>query len=246
MRRRSDRPTRLQGRADLRRRAPRPALVPAGAAERILDTLRARMYATVFVQGRWARSQPTIARRIADDGHLVGHHSALPRSCALADRRGSGHRRGRGGRGDRRDHGCRSSAVVPMSFRAGHDDPEVLTTLASLGYRNVHWHVELEDWEPWRGVTTSPPTRSSWSSSTATAPCPSPHLARRHGRRRGADREGAQRRPCVVRDGRRARGAPVRRRPQPRGRRRRFEDRRGPAAPRRNRDRGSEDPHAGV
>ena len=37
-----------------------------------------------------------------------------------------------------------------MSFRAGHDDPKVLTTLASLGYRNVHWHVELEDWEPWR------------------------------------------------------------------------------------------------
>ena len=35
-------------------------------------------------------------------------------------------------------------------FGAGHDDPKVLTTLASLGYRNVHWHVELEDWEPWR------------------------------------------------------------------------------------------------
>ena len=22
--------------------------------------------------------------------------------------------------------------------------------LERLGYRNVHWHVELEDWEPWR------------------------------------------------------------------------------------------------
>jgi peptidoglycan/xylan/chitin deacetylase (PgdA/CDA1 family) len=22
--------------------------------------------------------------------------------------------------------------------------------LVTAGYRNVHWHVELEDWEPWR------------------------------------------------------------------------------------------------
>jgi peptidoglycan/xylan/chitin deacetylase (PgdA/CDA1 family) len=35
-------------------------------------------------------------------------------------------------------------------FGAGHDDPRVITRLESLGYRNVHWHVELEDWEPWR------------------------------------------------------------------------------------------------
>jgi peptidoglycan/xylan/chitin deacetylase (PgdA/CDA1 family) len=26
----------------------------------------------------------------------------------------------------------------------------VLDVLEELGYRNVHWHVESEDWEPWR------------------------------------------------------------------------------------------------
>jgi peptidoglycan/xylan/chitin deacetylase (PgdA/CDA1 family) len=35
-------------------------------------------------------------------------------------------------------------------FGAGHDDPRVLAALETAGYRDVHWHVELEDWEPWR------------------------------------------------------------------------------------------------
>jgi peptidoglycan/xylan/chitin deacetylase (PgdA/CDA1 family) len=35
-------------------------------------------------------------------------------------------------------------------FGAGADDERVLGVLDSLGYRNVHWHVELEDWEAHR------------------------------------------------------------------------------------------------
>ena len=35
-------------------------------------------------------------------------------------------------------------------FGDGHDDARVLGALEELGYRNVHWHVELEDWERWR------------------------------------------------------------------------------------------------
>ena len=49
---------------------------PPGNAERVLDTLRDRgVRATIFVQGRWAEAYPATARRIADEGHLVGHHS---------------------------------------------------------------------------------------------------------------------------------------------------------------------------
>ena len=49
---------------------------PPGNAERILDALRDEdVPATVFVQGRWAQAYPSTARRIADEGHLVGHHS---------------------------------------------------------------------------------------------------------------------------------------------------------------------------
>ena len=107
------------------------------------------MYAPPCSWGRWARSQPTIARRIADDGHLVGHHSHYhARARLLTDA------------GLATDVAEAAEAIVAIRvpilawfrcpFGAGHDDPKVLTTLASLGYRNVHWHVELEDWEPWR------------------------------------------------------------------------------------------------
>jgi peptidoglycan/xylan/chitin deacetylase (PgdA/CDA1 family) len=35
-------------------------------------------------------------------------------------------------------------------FGTGHDDPTLRRRLDALGYRNVHWDVELEDWEAWR------------------------------------------------------------------------------------------------
>ena len=51
---------------------------PAGRdnARRQLDLLRrGGVRATSFVQGRWAQANPELARRIADDGHLVGNHT---------------------------------------------------------------------------------------------------------------------------------------------------------------------------
>ena len=47
-----------------------------GNDRRLLDALsRVDVTATFFVQGRWAEAHPDVARRIATDGHLVGHHS---------------------------------------------------------------------------------------------------------------------------------------------------------------------------
>jgi peptidoglycan-N-acetylglucosamine deacetylase len=124
---------------------------PPGNAERVLDTLAGRdVRASFFVQGRWAQSQPAAARRIADEGHLVGHHSHYHARMPLLS-----------------DAGLESdltSGYVAVSaatgrdprpwfrcpFGAGFDDARVLDALDRLGYRNVHWHVELEDWEAWR------------------------------------------------------------------------------------------------
>lgn len=124
---------------------------PPENAERILDTLRdAGARATFFVQGRWAQSQPGTAKRIAEDGHLVGHHSHYHARMPLLH-----------------DDGLRSDVLDAQAaimtatgldprpwfrcpFGAGHDDPRVLAALSELGYRDVNWHVELEDWEPWR------------------------------------------------------------------------------------------------
>jgi peptidoglycan/xylan/chitin deacetylase (PgdA/CDA1 family) len=124
---------------------------PPGNVEHILDTLADRsVRATFFVQGRWAESQPSAARRIADDGHLVGHHSHYHAPMPLLSDAGL-----------ESDLSVGYGAVVEATgrdprpwfrcpFGAGSDDPRVLGALERLGYRNVHWHVELKDWEAWR------------------------------------------------------------------------------------------------
>jgi peptidoglycan-N-acetylmuramic acid deacetylase len=125
----------------------------AGTIDRILATLRAtEAPATFFVQGRWSQAEPSSAHRIADDGHLVGNHSHYhARMTLLSDA------------GIRADVQEAAAAVAEATgeptepwfrcpFGDGHDDPRVLDLLGDLGYRNVHWHVELEDWEPWRAA----------------------------------------------------------------------------------------------
>jgi peptidoglycan-N-acetylglucosamine deacetylase len=124
---------------------------PPGAAERILDVLAgAGVRATFFIQGRWAEAYPGTARRIADEGHLIGnhshHHAKMP---LLLDR------------GLHEDMDAARDAIGQATgqdprpwFRcpwgAGAKDPRVLAALAAAGYRHVGWHVEVEDWEPTR------------------------------------------------------------------------------------------------
>jgi peptidoglycan-N-acetylglucosamine deacetylase len=124
---------------------------PPDAAERILDVLAfAGIPATFFVQGRWAEAYPATARRIADEGHLVGNHSHHhARSPLFSDR------------GLREDVDAARDAIVRATgrdprpwfrcpFGDGADDPRVLAVIAAAGYRHVGWHVEVEDWEPAR------------------------------------------------------------------------------------------------
>jgi len=124
---------------------------PPDAAERILDVLAgAGIRGTFFIQGRWAEAYPGTARRIADEGHLIGnhshHHARMP---LLLDR------------GLREDVDAAREAIVQATGRdprpwfrcpwgAGAKDPRVLAALAAAGYRHVGWHVEVEDWEPTR------------------------------------------------------------------------------------------------
>lgn len=123
----------------------------AGNAERILDLLDgAGVRATFFVQSRWAEANPSTARRIADDGHLVGNHSTFHARMTLFSDDGL--------RTDVREAGAtiaRITGVDPLPwfrcpFGDGRDDPRVLRILVELGYRNVHWNVEPLDWEPER------------------------------------------------------------------------------------------------
>jgi len=124
---------------------------PEGNVERILDELtQRRVRATFFVQGRWAESHPAAARRIADEGHLIGHHSKYHARMSLLSDEGL--------RADLREGEqaiVEATSVDPRPwfrcpFGDGRDDPRVLGALAEQGYREVGWHVAVEDWEAWR------------------------------------------------------------------------------------------------
>lgn len=149
----SDAPARAALRVALTFDAEHPdrPLCPPGNAERILDTLRElAVRATFFVQGRWAESAPDTARRIADEGHLVGHHSHYHARMPLLGDDGLQADLADGERAVRRATGHDPRPWFRCPFGAGHDDARVLASLEALGYRNVHWDVELDDWEPWR------------------------------------------------------------------------------------------------
>jgi len=125
---------------------------PPGTQERILDALdHDDLRGTFFLQGRWVTAYPATARRIAESGHLVGNHSDYHARLPLFS-----------------DDGVRAdvtgaertildvAGVDPRPwfrcpFGEGHDDSRVLAVLGDLGYRNVHWDADGQDWEDDRG-----------------------------------------------------------------------------------------------
>jgi peptidoglycan/xylan/chitin deacetylase (PgdA/CDA1 family) len=124
---------------------------PPGNADVILDTLRDEgIRATFFVQGRWAEAAPVTAKRIADEGHLIGNHSHYHARMTLLHDDGIAADVGMGQDVIHRITGADPRPWFRCPFGDGADDPRVLAGLATLGYRNIHWDIELDDWEPER------------------------------------------------------------------------------------------------
>jgi peptidoglycan-N-acetylglucosamine deacetylase len=124
-------------------------------AARILDALGAAgARATFFVQGRWALAHPSLARRIADEGHVIGNHSHFHAPMTLFSDEGirADVLEGQASVADATGVDPRPWFRCP--FGDGHDDQRVLGILDELGYRNVYWRVMVEDWEPYRDGTT--------------------------------------------------------------------------------------------
>lgn len=121
------------------------------AESRLLATLSAAGIAgTFFLQGRWAEAHPDRARRIADDGHLVGSHGHYHVRMPLLSTEGV-----------LADIADAEAAIADATgrdprpwfrcpFGAGMEDPPILALLADAGYRHVGWDVNPEDWEPAR------------------------------------------------------------------------------------------------
>jgi peptidoglycan-N-acetylglucosamine deacetylase len=121
---------------------------PPGNAERILDTLgEAGARATFFVQGRWARSAPELAKRIATDGHLIGNHSKYHARMTLLTDDGIRTDVGECEQTIRDITGTDPRPWFRFPFGNGRNDPRLLATLEGIGYRNVHWQVEALDWD---------------------------------------------------------------------------------------------------
>jgi peptidoglycan-N-acetylglucosamine deacetylase len=122
-----------------------------GTEDRILETLAAaEVRATFFLQGRWTRANPEIARRIAEAEHVIGNHSNFhaPMDSLTDD-------------GIRHDIGRAEETIVEITgidpkpwfrcpFGSGMDDPRVLAAIEELGYRHVGWDVDPFDWEEGR------------------------------------------------------------------------------------------------
>jgi peptidoglycan/xylan/chitin deacetylase (PgdA/CDA1 family) len=120
-------------------------------ASRVLDELAAaRVRSTFFIQSRWAEAEPSVARRIADEGHLIGNHSAYHAPMTVISDDGVRADVARAERTIATLTGADARPWFRCPFGEGHDDARVLSILDELGYRNVHWNVEPADWEPSR------------------------------------------------------------------------------------------------
>jgi peptidoglycan-N-acetylglucosamine deacetylase len=122
-----------------------------GATDRVLERLDAEaITATFFIQGRWAEAFPTLAREVAERGHLIGNHSFYHARMPLLSASGLA-----------RDVRAAERAIVKATgvdprpwfrcpFGAGSDDKRVLSGLDRLGYRDISWDVDGADWRPSR------------------------------------------------------------------------------------------------
>ena len=125
----------------------RPAAL--GNADRLLDELdRLGVSGSFFVQGRWAEAFPATARRIVDGGHLVGNHSHYHARMPLLTADGLAADVTDAEAAIREHLGVDPRPWFRCPFGSAADHPVVVETLAALGYREVGWHIDPQDWNP--------------------------------------------------------------------------------------------------
>lgn len=113
---------------------------------KILDLLaQARVPATFFVVGEFARQQPALLRRVAADGHAIGNHTLRHRHPWTLSAGAA--------RAEVRDGADAIAQIVgqrPRFYRAPHGrDRRCMTDeAASLGAIRVGWDVSAIDWGP--------------------------------------------------------------------------------------------------
>jgi len=119
-----------------------------GAEDRLREQLAALgIKATYVVQGRWAEAFPDQARRIGDDGHLIGNHSHFHAQMQMFTEAAI--------RQDIKMAEDVISSIIKVDpapwfrspFGAGADDVRLQEALAETGYRQVLWNASGDDWD---------------------------------------------------------------------------------------------------
>jgi len=122
---------------------------PVDGCERILDVLaERRVRATFFVQGKWARAHPSTARRIGDEGHLVGSHSYHHVQASWMTPAGLRRDLIRARQTVEEHTGVDPFPWFRLPYGDGSDDKKVRSVLAAEGWRHVPWNVDPADWSP--------------------------------------------------------------------------------------------------
>jgi peptidoglycan/xylan/chitin deacetylase (PgdA/CDA1 family) len=103
--------------------------------------------ATFFLQGRWVTAYPETARQIVERGHLIGNHSNSHAPMNQLTDEGLRADVSEAEENIRRITGADPRPWFRCPFGAGADDPRVLGVLESLGYQDVYWDVDPEDWQ---------------------------------------------------------------------------------------------------
>lgn len=122
---------------------------PPDQCGELLDVLAAAgARATFFVQGRWARAFPALARRIADDGHLVGLHchSHVPYPWLTDEGVAGDLAAGRAAVAE--TSGVDPAPWFRFPYGRGAGDERLGGLVEAAGFTNIHWSLDPEDWSP--------------------------------------------------------------------------------------------------
>ena len=122
-----------------------------GNAALVVDAFeQAGARGTFFLQGRWVRANPTLARRIAEAGHCIGNHSRSHAPMDMMTDEGIADSLATAEEMIVDATGINPRPLFRCPYGAGAEDPRVLAAIDLAGYRDVRWDIDTHDWEPGR------------------------------------------------------------------------------------------------
>lgn len=114
----------------------------------ILNTLKKKnVKAYFFFRGDWAKSNPSLMKRIKADGHYVGNHTYDHPSLTSLSESGVRYQIKNGIAGNS------NPKLLRPPYGNGAKNANIQKIAGSMGYKTCYWTVDSKDWD--KSVTTS-------------------------------------------------------------------------------------------